>query len=301
MAPNEEFGLEKPEEFYIHDNYSLPFRVVIDPATRTISAYSHRKSPPLVLPPMLQVDNNSDVPPADPYAPAEETPQVAVEDLYGLPQNERYEKTPCFTTTALRVFIGESLPSEATFDTCGPKYHGNTILVETAPLQYIFIGRDIRQLTTAAPVAEFGSPVINNDVPYPYAVDENGITYLICEDVVLPAQPFTKVPIWRSDKKYDHPHDYYYEQARITSGGGPATSPPFREILCFWIGQRKTFLTYSANFRSFKPKHPMWIKRVGEPVRSLPLKEYMEILTEFERLRQFEPLRMETVVAPPLW
>ena len=87
------------------------------------------------------------------------------------------------------VFVGESPLTAMTLFSGGhgPAFKGNSILVETAPLEYVFVGSTLFAFTTDASIIRFVSEVGNNDVPYPYAIDELDRHYLFTEDVVLSA------------------------------------------------------------------------------------------------------------------
>ena len=86
-----------------------------------------------------------------------------------------------------RVFIGESPLTEITRfgGGHGPAFRGNSILVESSQQEYIFIGKGVFAFTTNSPINYFLSEVGNNDVPYPYAIDELDHFYLFTEHAVL--------------------------------------------------------------------------------------------------------------------
>ena len=67
--------------------------------------------------------------------------------------------------------------------------------------EYVFIGSEFFSFQSLSEIHTFVSPVGNNDVPYPYAIDSNNNYYLLAENVVL-----TKML-----KPDDNPYDYYYQ------------------------------------------------------------------------------------------
>lgn len=71
----------------------------------------------------------------------------------------------------------------------GIDFIGNTILlVENFGENYndyIFIGRKIFRFTSPGFMVKFRSPVGNNDIPYPFAKDDNGDIYLFNEEVII--------------------------------------------------------------------------------------------------------------------
>lgn len=99
-----------------------------------------------------------------------------------------YEDTALWTCDVAGVMVGNSPRTELTENGrgYGPAFDGNTLLLQCwVRNKYIWIGEAVIEFKTHSPVTEFVSPVGNNDVPYPYCVDEAGNIYLITEDVVL--------------------------------------------------------------------------------------------------------------------
>lgn len=100
------------------------------------------------------------------------------------------------------VFIGKSPLNEMTRYSGGhgSEFDGNSILLKMSPTKYIFIGESIKSFKTKKEIMKYVSPVGNNDVPYPYGIDEDGLYYLITEGSTV------KVP----KEKKDDPYDFYY-------------------------------------------------------------------------------------------
>ena len=86
-----------------------------------------------------------------------------------------------------RVFVGESPRTQMTVFSqgYGPEFDGNSILVHIKGCEYAYIGSKFHLFETDSPIVKYVSEVGNNDVPYPYAVDERGRFYLMVENVVL--------------------------------------------------------------------------------------------------------------------
>ena len=112
---------------------------------------------------------------------------------------------------AEKAFVGESPKNNMTefSDGYGPRFNGNSILLQISrsKKEYIFIGSKIFSFLSKFEIVDFISPVGNNDVPYPYAIDVEDNYYLMIEDVSL------KVP----HGNYD-PYRYYYDKHTITNG-----------------------------------------------------------------------------------
>eukprot|EP01102_Stenamoeba_stenopodia_P018742 TRINITY_DN6934_c0_g1_i1.p1 TRINITY_DN6934_c0_g1~~TRINITY_DN6934_c0_g1_i1.p1 ORF type:complete len:217 (-),score=43.06 TRINITY_DN6934_c0_g1_i1:33-596(-) len=120
-----------------------------------------------------------------------------------LPDSEYYAQQPSVTVRG-KAFVGLS-PLD------GPDFDGNTILVQTGNLEYIYIGGKIFKFKTLAPITKYNSPVGNNDVPYPYAIDSEGRVYLMLESVILTGN---------GDAALEDPYKEYWFNNRQSSGRG---------------------------------------------------------------------------------
>jgi len=96
----------------------------------------------------------------------------------------------------------------------------------------------VKLFQTDAPVAAYTSPVGNNDVPYPYAVDVDGVHYLLIEDAVVRDVP----------PGTDDPYRYYYDSREILElGAAPVTldiDGVDVELSGFGVGDDAYTLTY---------------------------------------------------------
>jgi len=80
-----------------------------------------------------------------------------------------------------RVFIGKSKKTDEkeTFpDGYGPKFDGNTILVEIQSKRYCLISESIIEFSTKDTIEKYDSPVGLNDVPYPVAYGSDNVYVL---------------------------------------------------------------------------------------------------------------------------
>jgi hypothetical protein len=113
-----------------------------------------------------------------------------------------YEHALTFKTR--RVLIGED-PENAYHERPDwvKMWRGNSILAALAPNRYLYIGESVFEFPTSgkSPITMYRSPVGNNDVPYPFAVDSE-YAYLMIEDV--------KIPIGEIDLK-QKPFDAYVQ------------------------------------------------------------------------------------------
>jgi hypothetical protein len=74
----------------------------------------------------------------------------------------------------VNLWIGE--------DECDKDFsYGNSLLVELPRNKYLFLGMEIVSFTLNKKIKKYFSPVGNNDVPYPWFVDENNNVYLLSD------------------------------------------------------------------------------------------------------------------------
>lgn len=132
-----------------------------------------------------------------------------VVDVYGNYQESKTYNKKLYSTKYTNIWIGKSPKIEMTLFSggYGKKFEGNSILVETGNLEYVFIGGNIFSFKSIAPIKTYVSPVGNNDVPYPYAVDSDGYIYLMIENVIIHPNKKTKELF----DKGDEPYSVYYK------------------------------------------------------------------------------------------
>ena len=100
---------------------------------------------------------------------------------------EQSSEKICSFDNVDKIFIGKSPLNEMTRFSggSGDDFDGNTILIHLGGLRYVFIGRQIYTFTSESEIQKYVSPVGNNDIPYPYAVDQIGQYYLLEEDIIV--------------------------------------------------------------------------------------------------------------------
>ena len=182
--------------------------------------------------------------------------------------------------TAKEVFIGKS-PLNAMTEFShgyGPAFDGNSILLKMDAHDYVFIGDMIFSFKTNHEIITFVSPVGNNDVPYPYAIDtENNYYFLLG----------TNGGVIKTTNHTDPYDDYYAIQRHIEES---------ENIECFYIGEEKFKLCSHAN----PEKHynslikriggPIYIKYKGEETKIITKSEYIELLNNYNEKVGLTPL-----------
>lgn len=80
-----------------------------------------------------------------------------------------------------KIFIGKSPKNEMTDFSggYGKYFNGNSILLELPDGKCVFIGESIYQFTPTSNIVSYCSPVGNNDVPYPFALDNENIYFML--------------------------------------------------------------------------------------------------------------------------
>ena len=211
-----------------------------------------------------------------------------------------------------RVFVGRS-PRNAFTEFGGghgPRFYGNSVLVEY-PCEdddgfgYAHIGRTVRRIDVpdGARVEWFMSPVGNNDVPYPYAVDSLGRTHLLVEGVTLDA---------KSAEEYgDDPYSYYYGMHLITPDLGrvPPRNPVierFDGIESFFCGNEPYTLTYKPHATEGSARElidrlgPMEVGDCSGLRRKLDEAAYVDLMRRFGKAAGFSAMRTAEEVGESL-
>ena len=80
-------------------------------------------------------------------------------------------------TPYARAFVGK--------DPTNPNFTGNSMLFDLGGNKYLFVGEKVFTFRPSSPIKKYVSPVGNSNVPYPYAVDSEGRSYLMIDEVVL--------------------------------------------------------------------------------------------------------------------
>lgn len=109
------------------------------------------------------------------------------------------------------VFIGKSFfySSHPECET-GPYWDGNSVLIrpDKKELKYVIVGDEVFSFMTKTPVRFFYSPVLNNVVPYPYAVTDDEV-YLLGSLAVFSMKGVEPFIIQGYCKPLFLPHDDY--------------------------------------------------------------------------------------------
>lgn len=166
--------------YYIHDNGSRPFLVYLPRGTNKAIVYK---------------------------VPSDATDFYVDHEDDNLSEERKLYREKVFETKFTRVFIGESPLDDFTRfgGGHGPNYKGNSILLHLNGLNYIHISACIKSFTALAPIYKYQASVGNNDVPYPFALDQYNRLYLMLDDVIMPNPP--------ADQR--HPYQMFYDKIEM--------------------------------------------------------------------------------------
>jgi hypothetical protein len=193
-------------EYNTHDNYGRPYKVIIHPGNN-VQVYS-----------CVNGENSGN---------SVTSENDEIDEMNS--NNQSYEIL--LDRKVNTVFIGKSPVNEMTKFSggSGKQFDGNSFLLELDTHTYQHIGRDIFTFNSYNKIVKYVSPVGNNDVPYPYAIDIDGNIYLLIEDIVLINTDQFK-QLYTSE--FDDPYSYYYGLDLITEDFGcvPPKIPKIKEI-----------------------------------------------------------------------
>jgi hypothetical protein len=168
------------DTYFIHDHYNCPFIVKIN-KNSTISVYAR--------------DTSIDPP----------------ENYYKTSNFKKYEYlyTKCvYTAKPKKIFIGMSPKNSLTklSKYYGKKYDGNTIFLQLNNSEYVYIGWIIYKVSInkQKEIVNYISQIGYNDIPFPYAIDNDGMYYLFDANAII------DIP-YELMMKDDNPYEIFHE------------------------------------------------------------------------------------------
>lgn len=218
-----------------------------------------------------------------------------------------------FSSEIEEIFIGRSIINKMTeFSGAGEGWEGNSILIKLPgeDNQYVYIGESIYKFTAYTKIVDYVSPVGNNSVPYPYAIDELGNYYLITESVVLKANPVIDESI---QQEGEDPYNHYYENDHFKPeileklGDAPIPRQPlvanFDQIKKFKIGDETYNLGYNPyphiEFDALKKRckvNSLSIIKKDDTKVELTKELYVDLVEAFGELINVKPIIEKVVI-----
>ena len=174
----------------------------------------------------------------------------------------------------------------------GPAFDGNSLLLKNPDGKYVYVGYLIFEFTPLADIVEFVSPVGNNDVPYPYAIDGD-----------LGGGEALQGGI--------DPYNWYYARNLITTDLGRISpiSPiikNFKKIKEFYVDDDQYTLRHhlnpSAEYDRMIPDFgaQMYVVKTDDKKYLLSKDDYVKIMEEFGKKINVIPLEKK-VLQERLW
>lgn len=172
--------------------------------------------------------------------------QNILNDKYIVNVSSNDAKKYCNIFYASQVFVGKSPLNDITqsSDGNGETFDGNSVLIKIETNKYVFIGNSIFSFNTNSQIISYFSPIGNNDVPYPYAILENGDIYLMIEHVILKNNLNL---INYMSNQFNDPYSYYYDKFKIVSNCINSNVNYFKDIRLFKVGIHSYNMSFNSN------------------------------------------------------
>lgn len=165
------------------------------------------------------------------YADAVDRSSLAWDDVTTKPKFTKLVKT---YPKVARVFVGKSIlnPDTRLSGGHGPKFDGNSILVNITGDKYVWIGWEIHEFTSPEPIEKFWSSVGNSDVPYPVAKSKS-FAYFMLDLKYVPIERFETLRVATTSKTMNEAwsnlySEFYNQHRRGTKGMNLNKSPTTR-------------------------------------------------------------------------
>ncbi len=214
-----------------------------------------------------------------------------------------YSAKPILTLSGT-VFIGKSPVMKMTEFSggAGPTFDGNSILVCTGQ-RCVYIGSSIYSFRVLAPITYYNSPVGNNDVPYPYAIDKLGNYYLMLAEAMIKANP----KLAEEGRNYDDPYDYYYAVGLITidKGSIPSEIPKLKNkdgVVGYSVGEEDYTLRYKPKidkqYDMMAEDGPTYFTYTDGTKKVISKEQFAKFMHTFGEQAGFEPMKDIVVLVP---
>ena len=176
--------------YYTHWNGGRPYKVVNDEKNKTLTLYKWRTRK------FVGDENNKNNENTESNEDDEEDGDEEWVDVYDENGKEYKYET---------LFIGKSPLNKMTEYSggYGTDFDGNAILMKVSANKYYYIGKFVKEFTTENEIKTFIAQVGNNDVPYPYCIDDKNNIYLLDDSIIIDNT--------NGIKDDEEPYRYYYD------------------------------------------------------------------------------------------
>lgn len=177
-----------------------------------------------------------------------------------------------------KIWIGKSEKNPMTEYSggYGKKWDGNSILLKISDEKYIQIGDSIIGFCSKSPIVEYHSPVGNNTVVYPYAIDSKKRYYLITENVIVRNVP----------EKYNYDYGIMGppRKAKIPTG---ISAFKFDGIYFRYEPEPKKYYEWLSS----KKDRNFWIRMKGQDKEPLTKDMYVNLIKSFGKKLGFSSMK----------
>lgn len=214
--------------------------------------------------------------------------------------NYEKDRDPILQFQFEKIFIGKSPLIDLTRagKGYGPHFDGNSLLLKLNQKIYVFIGSCIYSFEALNEIIEYVSPVGNNDVPYPYAVDCNQNYYLMMENIIIKNNPGIKKYM---ENKNNDPSLYYYDNCIIDR------IPTYPHLITKCLIGKKSYmfscelgydLDSKKNYAILTKNGKKTMKIIFENGDELDIDEnkYIEIMDSVKQDRCFEEIQNKLMI-----
>lgn len=218
---------------------------------------------------------------------------VVTGDYVTVLEGNLFAAKPVYEETVNQIFVGSSPFNEMTWFSggFGPEFDGNAMLLHEHDLEYVFVGQSVYRFHALSSIIKFVSPVGNNDVPYPYAIDYEDRYYLFIERVIVRIPPELITNVFTFD-----PYRYYYSESSITDIR-KNIAPKFKGIKSFFNdGEEEWNLCFRADYRDDAAKlKNAYLVFDDDTVVTLTETSYNELMEEFAGMASIEILKYDLI------
>ena len=196
-----------------------------------------------------------------------------------------------------KIFIGKSNVCRTSFwgSGHGEEWDGNSVLFRLSENRYLFACEHVYEFTSLFNIVQFESPMGNNAVPYPYAVDEYYNHYLM----------LNKVIVNDTSRSFQiDPYEWYYKSHYLSLHSGRGINEnPFKNIkwlCCVDNGSRErhnSWFHYENDYEEYynrlvdNENMHLEIETIDNKFYKLSKEKFCELLEEFKKHRIIIPFK----------
>ena len=203
-------------------------------------------------------------------------------DIHAYTDDNQYTNL-LLSLEAEKIFIGKSHKTPMTDFSggYGEKFDGNSILLYEGSNEYLYIGSEIFRFRSETTIVEFVSHIGNNDVPYPFAIDEEDNYYFMLEYAILKVDSHSS----------DDPYRFYYDKIKDLSH--------YANIEHMIIENEEYNVnsnpnpTYNYEDLTKRLGNPIYMKRKGYlEIEEITKEEFIELLSNFNQSIGLRPMNL---------